>query len=99
VIDFRPSPPNGSVSNRTSLSRACRGPASSALGRRDRRPRGQGGNCEPARPDEIVVEHGVTIIGTVNLAGAALSHASQMYTKNVAAFILHLAKGGALRRD
>lgn len=41
----------------------------------------------------------MTIIGTVNLAGAALGHASQMYTKNLAAFILHLVKGGALRLD
>lgn len=38
----------------------------------------------------------MTIVGTVNLADAALGHASQMYTKNVAAFILHLVKGGAL---
>jgi NAD(P) transhydrogenase subunit alpha len=59
----------------------------------------QGGNCELTRPDETVVDHGVTIIGTVNLAGTVPGHASQMYAKNVTAFILHLVKGGALRLD
>ena len=59
----------------------------------------QGGNCELTRPDETVVERGVTIIGTVNLAGSVPGHASQMYAKNIAAFLLHLVKAGALRLD
>jgi NAD(P) transhydrogenase subunit alpha len=56
----------------------------------------RGGNCELTRPEEIVVEHGVTIIGVINLASTVPYHASQMYAKNLSAFLLHLAKGGAL---
>jgi len=59
----------------------------------------QGGNCELTRPDETIVENGVTIIGTVNLAGTVPVHASQMYAKNITAFLLHLVKDGALRLD
>ena len=59
----------------------------------------QGGNCELTRPNETVVEHGVTIIGAVNLAGTVPFHASQLYARNLAAFFLHLVKGGALKLD
>jgi NAD(P) transhydrogenase subunit alpha len=59
----------------------------------------QGGNCELTRPDETIVEHGVTIIGTVNLAATVPGHASQMYARNVSAFLLHLVAGGSLRLD
>jgi NAD(P) transhydrogenase subunit alpha len=57
----------------------------------------RGGNCELTRPGEIVVEHGVTIIGTLNLASSVPYHASQMYAKNVSAFLLHLVKDGKLQ--
>lgn len=56
----------------------------------------QGGNCELTRPNETVVEHGVTIIGAVNLAGTVPFHASQLYARTLAAFFLHLVKDGAL---
>lgn len=56
----------------------------------------RGGNCELTRPGETVVAHGVTIIGTVNLAGAVPYHASLMYAKTVTAFFLHLYKDGKL---
>jgi NAD(P) transhydrogenase subunit alpha len=59
----------------------------------------RGGNCELTRPDETVVERGVTIIPAVNLAGTVPTHASQMYAKNLVAFVLHLLKDGALRLD
>jgi NAD(P) transhydrogenase subunit alpha len=59
----------------------------------------QGGNCALTRPDDTVVEHGVTIIGTVNLAATVPGHASQMYARNVSAFLLHLVRDGALRLD
>src|SRR4029077_18469760 len=39
----------------------------------------RGGNCEVTRAGETVVEHGVTILGQVNLASAIPFHASQMY--------------------
>jgi H+-translocating NAD(P) transhydrogenase subunit alpha len=57
----------------------------------------RGGNCELTRGGEIVVEQGVTIIGTFNLASAVPYHASQMYAKNVTAFLLNLVKDGKLQ--
>src|SRR6266851_3328189 len=56
----------------------------------------RGGNCELTQPGELVVEHGVTIIGWFNLASAVPYHASQMYARNVSAFLLHLVKDGKL---
>jgi NAD(P) transhydrogenase subunit alpha len=57
----------------------------------------RGGNCELTRPGEIIVEHGVTIIGWFNLASTVPYHASQMYARNVSAFLLHLVKDGKLQ--
>jgi proton-translocating NAD(P)+ transhydrogenase subunit alpha len=57
----------------------------------------RGGNCELTRMGEIVVEHGVTIIGRINLATEVPYHASQMYARNVTAFLLHLVKDGKLQ--
>ncbi|HUZ47952.1 MAG TPA: Re/Si-specific NAD(P)(+) transhydrogenase subunit alpha [Terriglobia bacterium] len=54
----------------------------------------RGGNCELTRPCEVVVEHGVSIVGYINLASSVPYHASQMYAKNVTAFLQHLFKGG-----
>ena len=48
-----------------------------------------GGNCSLTEPDKVVVENGVIIDGTVNLAGTMSVHASQLYSKNVSAFLLH----------
>jgi len=56
----------------------------------------RGGNCELTKPDEITVAHGVTIIGEYNLAGTVPYHASQMYARNLSAFLLHLVKEGPL---
>ena len=56
----------------------------------------RGGNCELTRPDEIVVHNGVTIIGPSNPAALVPYHASQMYSKNIVTFLLHLlGKDGA----
>ena len=57
----------------------------------------RGGNCELTRAEETIVEHGVTIVGTINLASAVPYHASQMYAKNLTNFLLHLVKNGALQ--
>lgn len=57
----------------------------------------RGGNCELTRPGEIAVEHGVTIIGWLNLASTVPYHASQMYARNVTSFLLHLVKDGKLQ--
>jgi proton-translocating NAD(P)+ transhydrogenase subunit alpha len=50
----------------------------------------RGGNCEATTPSQIVVEHGVTVIGQINLAAAVPYHASQMYARNISAFLMHL---------
>ena len=59
----------------------------------------KGGNCELTRPGESVVVHGVTIIGSTNLPAEIPANASQMYAKNVAAFLRHLAPEGELVLD
>jgi len=56
----------------------------------------RGGNCELTKPGDISIEHGVTIIGRYNLATAVPYHASQMYAKNVTAFLLLMIKEGKL---
>jgi len=59
----------------------------------------RGGNCELTHPNETVVEHGVTIIGSFNLASTAPYHASQMYSRNITTFFVHLLREGKLRLD
>jgi len=59
----------------------------------------RGGNCEATRGGEVVVESGVTVIGTINLASTVPYHASQMYARNIAAFLLHLLKDGKSQPD
>ncbi len=59
----------------------------------------RGGNCELTRPGETVVDHDVTIAGLINLASSVPYHASQMYARNLSAFLLHLFKDGKLRID
>jgi len=59
----------------------------------------RGGNCELTHPDETAVVHGVTIIGEYNLAATVPYHASQMYARNVSAFLQHITKDGQLRLD
>ena len=57
----------------------------------------RGGNCELTKPGEVLIEHGVTIIGYFNLATGMPYHASQMYARNLSAFLLHLVKDGKLQ--
>lgn len=59
----------------------------------------RGGNCEATRAGEIVVEENVTVIGTINLASSVPYHASQLYARNVTAFLLHLYRDGKLHLD
>jgi NAD(P) transhydrogenase subunit alpha len=58
-----------------------------------------GGNCELTRPGEEIVEHGVTIVGLLNLPSTMPLHASQLYARNVAALLTHLAPDGELNLD
>lgn len=57
----------------------------------------RGGNCELTRGGETVVEHGVSIIGTYNLASTVPYHASQLYARNITNFLLYLVKDGKLQ--
>ncbi len=59
----------------------------------------RGGNCELTRPGETVVAREVTILGPLNLASSIPYHASQMYSRNITAFLCHLVKGGELSID
>jgi NAD(P) transhydrogenase subunit alpha len=57
-----------------------------------------GGNCELTQAGRTITVHGVTIMGPVNLAATVPYHASQMYAKNIATFLLHLfTKDGAFQ--
>jgi NAD(P) transhydrogenase subunit alpha len=59
----------------------------------------RGGNCELTSSGETVVEHGVKIVGPINIPTTIPFHASQMYAKNVATFLLHLVDEGNLKID
>ena len=59
-----------------------------------------GGNCELTVPGERAVVYGVIIDGPINLVTRLPVHASQMYSRNVAALLTHLTgKDGAAQLD
>jgi NAD(P) transhydrogenase subunit alpha len=58
-----------------------------------------GGNCALTRADEVVVAHGVTILGPTNLPSDVAADASRVYARNLATLLLHLVKDGALVLD
>jgi NAD(P) transhydrogenase subunit alpha len=58
-----------------------------------------GGNCELTVPGEEVVRENVTIVGPTNLPSSMPFHASQLYARNIAALLQHLAPGGELTLD
>jgi len=57
----------------------------------------RGGNCELTHPGETTIEHGVTIIGSVNMANGVPYHASQMYARNLTSFLTLLVKEGKVQ--
>ena len=59
----------------------------------------RGGNCELTRSGETYVERGVKIVGQINLASSVPYHTSQMYARNISAFLLYLVKEGKVRLD
>jgi H+-translocating NAD(P) transhydrogenase subunit alpha len=58
-----------------------------------------GGNCELTQPGEVVDHGGVAVVGTTNLPSLMAFHASQLYSRNVAALLRHLAPRGELALD
>ncbi len=59
----------------------------------------RGGNCALTKIGERFERNGVVILGLLNLPGTKPTHASQMYSKNITTFLLHLVKDGALTID
>ena len=55
-----------------------------------------GGNCELTKSGETIEAHGVQIIGIENLASTIPHHSSQMYAKNLSAFLNILVEDGEL---
>ena len=58
-----------------------------------------GGNCALTTPGEVKVVYGVTIVGTKNLPATLPLHASQLYSRNVLAFLDAIVKDGNLNLD
>ena len=59
----------------------------------------RGGNVEGARPDEVVDADGVKIVGYRNVPGRIAATASQLYARNLHAFIETLVDDGKLSID
>jgi NAD(P) transhydrogenase subunit alpha len=59
----------------------------------------RGGNCELSKPDQRVVHQDVIVLGPTNLPAEVPFHASQLFSKNVATFLLHLIKNGQINID
>jgi len=55
-----------------------------------------GGNCELTRGGETANENGVTILAPLNAPSMVPFHASQMYSRNIAAFLQDLTKDGQI---
>ena len=58
-----------------------------------------GGNCALSKADEVVEQNGVTIMAPTNLPATVPVHASQLYSRNVTAFLSELIKDGELVVD
>jgi H+-translocating NAD(P) transhydrogenase subunit alpha len=58
-----------------------------------------GGNCELTEPGVESEHDGVRIVGLIDLPSTMPAHASQLYARNVAALLQHLAPEGELTLD
>ena len=56
-----------------------------------------GGNCELTKKDEIITHNGVTIDGSSNIPGSMPVHASELYAKNITAFLTYMIENGELK--
>ncbi len=50
-------------------------------------------------PCSTVTKNGVSIHGPLNLPSSIPVHASQMYSRNISSFLLHLVRNGKLELD
>jgi H+-translocating NAD(P) transhydrogenase subunit alpha len=58
-----------------------------------------GGNCELTRPGEEVQANGVTVYGPLNVPSMLAVHASEMYARNLLAFLTPMVKDQQLVLD
>ena len=58
-----------------------------------------GGNCALSKPGDTIVHNQVTIMAPLNLAASVPVHASQLYSRNMAAFLALLIQDGQLKID
>jgi NAD(P) transhydrogenase subunit alpha len=58
-----------------------------------------GGNCELSKPGEVVVSGGVSVHGVANLPSTMATHASFLYSRNVAEFLGLLVHDGTFSPD
>jgi NAD(P) transhydrogenase subunit alpha len=58
-----------------------------------------GGNCELSVAGEDVVAHGVTVVGMSNPPASMPTHASFLYSRNIANFLALVVKDGELAPD
>ena len=58
-----------------------------------------GGNVTLSKPDETVERDGVTIMAPTNLPATVPVHASQLYSRNITAFLTPMIKDGELQID
>lgn len=61
----------------------------------------RGGNCELTEADQTIEHKGVTVFGPTDLTSKCARHASQMFSRNLVAFLEHLGVDGEvnIRRD
>lgn len=59
----------------------------------------RGGNCELTRAGETVAHSGVKVMGPLNLPSTVAYHASQVFARNAATFLTHIAKDGKIPAD
>jgi len=58
-----------------------------------------GGNCALSKPDETIERQGVIIMAPLNLPATVPVHASQLYSRNMTAFLSLIIKDGKLNID
>jgi NAD(P) transhydrogenase subunit alpha len=58
-----------------------------------------GGNCELTKANQVVIAHGVTILGPTNLPAALPLDASRMFARNLATFILEITNENGFTMD
>jgi NAD(P) transhydrogenase subunit alpha len=58
-----------------------------------------GGNCELTDPGKIIEKEGVIIDGSFNIPSTMPAHASQVYSKNIGAFVNYICPEGSLNLD